>query len=136
MTAKEYLKQSLAIEKLIDSKERLLHKLRQKAKSLSSPLLGDKVNSSVADRMTVIDWIIDLETEILEQEKSLVMKQREILGSIQLVCNPDLIAVLTDIYITGMSIEDIAEAKKKSVRTISAWHGQALQIFRRETGMK
>ncbi|MBQ9460984.1 MAG: sigma-70 family RNA polymerase sigma factor, partial [Clostridia bacterium] len=72
----------------------------------------------------------------IAQEGKLIDRQKEILDRIQLVGNPVLIAVLTDKYINGMSIEKIAEAMNKSVRTICVWHGQALQIFRQETGLK
>lgn len=136
MTAKEYLIQSLAIEKLLESKKRLLKKLRAKCESLSSQKFGDKVKSSAVDSMKTIDRIVDLENEIMSQENSLVMKQKEILEKIQLVCNPTLIAVLTDKYIIGMSIEQMAEAMNISRRTACVWHGQALQVFRKETGMK
>lgn len=82
------------------------------------------------------DKIMDMEREILTQEQALAEQQKEILSRIQLVCNPTLIAVLTDRYITGMTFEEIAKTMDKSIRTISVWHGQALQIFRRETGLK
>lgn len=136
MTAKEYLIQCLAIERLLESKERLLKKLRAQCEALSSPKFGDKVKSSATDSsMKTVDRIIDLEREIISQESRLVMKQEEILDKIQLVCNPTLIAVLTDKYINGLSFETIAEVMNKSVRTVCVWHGQALQIFRHETGM-
>lgn len=94
------------------------------------------MKSSAVDSMKTIDRIVDLENEIMSQENSLVMKQKEILEKIQLVCNPTLIAVLTDKYIIGMSIEQMAEAMNISRRTACVWHGQALQVFRKETGMK
>ena len=136
LTAKEYLTQAIAIEKLIASKKRLLARLRLKCSALSAPCCGDKVRGSRADSMGVVDKIIDLEAEIIAQESQLIDRQKEILDRIQLVGNPVLIAVLTDKYINGMSIEKIAEAMGRSERTICVWHGQALQIFRRETGMK
>ena len=135
MTAKEYLTQALAIERLLDAKRRLLKKLQWQSISLSVHV-SDKVMGTHHDSMTTTDKIVDLEREIIKQENILLDKQREILDRIQVVCNPTWIAVLTDRYITGMSLADIAVAMNKSVRTISIWHDQALQIFRHETGLK
>lgn len=135
MTAKEYLTQALAIERMLSAKRRLLKKLQWQSISLSVHV-SDKVMGTHHDSMTTTDKIVDLEREIIKQENILLDKQREILDRIQVVCNPTWIAVLTDRYITGMSLADIAVAMNKSVRTISIWHDQALQIFRHETGLK
>lgn len=135
MTAKEYLGQYLEIERLIKSKKRTLQKLRLQSVSLSAAGQETKVKGTSGDRIRIIDRIMDMESEITTQELRLIEKQREILNKIQLVCSPNLIAVLTDKYINGLSFEKIAELNDKSVRTICVWHGQALQIFRRETGM-
>lgn len=135
VTAKEYLGQYLEIDRLINSKKRTLQKLRLQSVSLSAAGQGTKVKGTSGDRIRILDRIMDMESEITTQELRLIEKQREILNKIQLVCNSNLIAVLTDKYINGLSFEKIAELNDKSVRTICVWHGQALQIFRRETGM-
>lgn len=136
MTAKEYLSQALIIERLLNTRRRLLSKLRAQSTRMSAPSASDRVRTSRHSDMGTVDKIMDLEREIMEQDKVLIERQKEILDRIQLVGNPTLIAVLTDKYINGMSIEKIAEAMDKSVRTICVWHGQALQIFRQETGLK
>lgn len=136
MTAKEYLSQALTIERLLKARRRLLKKLQWQSISLSVPVLSDKVMSSHQGSNHTADKIMDIEREILTQEQALAEQQKEILSRIQLVCNPTLIAVLTDRYITGMTFEEIAKTMDKSIRTISVWHSQALQIFRRETGLK
>lgn len=136
MTAKEYLTQALAIERLIAAKRRLLKKLQLQSVSLSASVSPDKVMSSNHRNMAAVDKIVDLEKEIACQEQTLIDKQKEIINRIQVVYNPTLIAVLTDKYVNGISLADIAVAMNKSVRTISVWHGQALQIFRQETGLK
>ena len=135
MTAREYLGQYLEIDRLINSKKRTLQKLRLQSVSLSATNQGTKVKGTSGDRIKILDKIIDIESEITAQELRLIEKQREIMNRIQLVCSPNLIAVLTDKYINGLSFEKIAELNDKSVRTICVWHGQALQILRRETGM-
>lgn len=136
MTAKEYLIGAINIERLINAKRRTLKKLKLQSKSLSSPILGDKVKSSNSGNMSAVEMLIDLEREIEDQERQLIEKQKEIINRIQLVYNPTLIAVLTDHYINGHSLAKIAEDMEVSERTVCVWHGQALQIFRRETGYK
>jgi DNA-directed RNA polymerase specialized sigma24 family protein len=136
VTAREYLGKAIELERVIEAKRRTLKKLRIRCRGLSSPVLGDKIKTSDSGNMSAVDKLIDLETEIQEQEARLVDSQREIIEKIQLVYNPTLIAVLTDKYVNGMSLETIAEKMNKSKRTVCVWHGQALQIFRRETGLK
>lgn len=136
MTAKEYLSQALVIERLLGARRRLLKKLQWQSTGISTATGKDKVMSSPNGSMRAVDKIIDLEQDIKAQEEKLIEKQAEIIERINLVCNPTLIAVLTEKYINGMSIEKIAEVMNKSVRTICVWHGQALQIFRQETGLK
>ncbi len=135
MTAKEYLSQVKKIEQEIASKKRLLQKLRYTATNLSSPTFGDKVKSSPKDS-NIVDKIIELENIIERKELELIDKIAEINTNIELVCNPVLIAVLTDKYVNGISLSKIAENMNKAERTVQVWHGQALQIFRKETGMK
>lgn len=136
MTAKEYLNGAMDLERLLEAKRRLIKKLRVQSMSLSSVRMGDRIISSGKSDAPVIDKVMDLELEIAAKENELIEKQREIVHSIQRVYNPKLIAVLLDKYITGMSIEQIAEAMDISRRTACIWHGQALMIFRKETGLK
>lgn len=135
MTAKEYLMQVRGLETELQAKNRLLQKLREKSVSLTSPQYGDKVNSSRCDS-NLIDRILDLENEIKSRNSQLLDKITEINKRIECVHEPLLIAVLTDRYINHQSWEQIAENFDKSDRTVRVWHGQALQIFRKETGMK
>lgn len=137
MTAKEYLTQAANIQLLIEAKERELIKLRAKSESLSSQLLGNKVQTSkINTAMYISDKIIDLERYIEEENKRLINIIAEIHRSIECVYNPLLIAVLTDKYLNFMTLEAIAEKMNKSYRTICVWHDQALEIFRKETGMR
>ena len=136
MTAKEYLLQVQGLEKELSAKRRLLQKLRDKSVALSSPKFGDKIQSSAMDNSHIIDKIIDAERTIQERELELIEKISEISKSIECVCNPIFIAVLTDRYINCLTLEQIAEKMNKGERTVKVWHGQALQIFRKETGLK
>ena len=124
------------LEKELAAKRRTLSKLRDKSMALSSPKFGDKIQSSAMDNSHIIDKIIDMETAIREKELELVGKISEISKSIECVCNPVFIAVLTDRYINSLTLEQIAEKMNITDRTVSVWHGQALQLFRKETGLK
>ena len=124
------------LEKELAAKRRTLSKLRDKSMALSSPKFGDKIQSSAMDNSHIIDKIIDMETAIREKELELVGKISEISKSIERVCNPVFIAVLTDRYINGLTLEQIAEKMNVTDRTVREWHGQALQVFRKETNTK
>jgi len=135
VTAKEYLMQIRGLEMELQAKNRLLQNLKQKSVSLTSPSFGDKVQTSHG-HSNLIERIIDLENEIESRNIRLLDKIDEINKKIECVHEPLLIGVLTDRYINHQSWEQIAENMNKSDRTVRVWHGQALQIFRKETGMK
>lgn len=135
MIAREYLMQVKGLESEIQAKNRLLKKLKEKSVSLTSPKYGDKIQSSRYNS-DLIEKIVDLENDIKNRNTQLLDKITEVNKRIECVRNPLLIAVLTDRYINFRSWEQIAESMNKSDRTVRVWHGQALQIFRRETGMK
>ena len=138
MTAREYLEQVLKLDRLINSKLTELSRLRHNMESLSSPTLSsDKVRSGgLNNSMSTIDKIMDLERTIDSEIDKLVDLKAEIRSKIDRVYNPDFITVLTDKYINGYTLDQIAERMNRSYETIRNWHGEALQIFRRETGMK
>lgn len=65
----------------------------------------------------------------------LVQLKAEARSRIARVYNPLFVALLTDKYINGFTLEEIAERLDKSYETVKGWHGQALQIFRKENNM-
>lgn len=75
----------------------------------TSMKMGDRIVSSGKNDVPVIDKVMDLEIEIAAKQNELIEKQMEIVHSIHLVYNPKLITVLINKYITGMTIEQIAE---------------------------
>lgn len=136
MTAKEYLQQARTLDLLINAKQDELYALRLTATSVSSPVLGDKVKSgSINSAMQIVDKIIALQELINSEVDRLVDLKAEIHEKIEKVYNPQFIALLTDKYINGFTLEQIAERMDKSYETVRGWHGQALQIFRRENNM-
>lgn len=136
MTAKEYLGQIRALDDLINAKQRELYRLRLSATSVSSPTFGDKVQSGGDNRsMLIVDKIIAMQEEINAEIDRLVDTKEEIRARIARVYNPQFIALLTDKYINGLTLEQIAEKTNMSYETIRGWHGEALQIFRHENNM-
>lgn len=136
MTAREYLGQIRALDDLINAKQRELYRLRLSATSVSSPALGDKVHSGGDNRsMLIIDKIIAMQEEINAEIGRLVDTKEEIRARIARVYNPQFIALLTDKYINGLTLEQIAEKMEITDKTACRWHGEALQIFRKENNM-
>lgn len=136
MTAREYLGQIRALDDLINAKQRELYRLRLSATSVSSPAFGDKVQSGGDNRsMLIIDKIIAMQEEISAEIDKLVDLKAEIRARIERVYHPQLVALLTDKYINGLTLEQIAEKMDRSYETVRGWHGEALQIFRKENNM-
>lgn len=136
MTAREYLGQVRALDDLINAKQRELYRLRLSATAVSSPAFGDRVQGGGENRsMLIIDKIIAMQEEINAEIDRLVDTKEEIRARIARVYNPQFIALLTDKYINGLTLEQIAEKTNMSYETIRGWHGQALQIFRYENDM-
>lgn len=136
LTAKEYLNQARTLDMLINAKQSELYKLRLMATSISSPAIAEKVQSGGENNtMRVIDKIIDLQYKINMEIDELVDLKSEIRGKINNVYNQKFITLLTDKYINGFTLEQIAERMDISYETVKGWHGEALQIFRKENGM-
>jgi hypothetical protein len=136
LTAKEYLQQARSLDMLINAKQDELYALRLTATSVSSPALGDKVKSGGTNNtMQIVDKIIALQEVINSEIDRLVELKAEMHERIKKVYNPQFITLLTDKYINGFTLEQIAERMDKSYETIRGWHGEALQVFRKENNM-
>lgn len=136
MTAKEYLNQARVLDMLINAKQSELYSLKLMATSISSPVISEKVQSGGENNtMRIIDKIVDLQNEINLEIDKLVDLKFEIREKIGNVYNQKFITLLTDKYINGFTIEQIAERMEKDYKTVCRWHGEALQIFRKENSM-
>lgn len=143
MTAKEYLKSIGQLDKSINTKLRELAGLEHDKGRLSAVRYDTvKVNSSSrSDPADIICRIDRLQREINADIDKLVDLKAEAGEKISRVYHQKLIDLLTDVYINGMTLEQVAEMwsekknKQISERTIQRWHGQALQIFRKENNM-
>ena len=135
MTAKEYLRSIKYLDNSINAKLAELDSLRHNAESIRGVSYdGDKVQGGVSDSMRIVDKIIELNNVINAEIDRLVDLKAEAHTKIEKVCNEKFISLLTDIYINGYTLEQVAERMGKSYVTICEWHGQALNIFRKENG--
>jgi len=137
MTAKQYLNQARTLEYAIKSKQEELRCLTEKSRYLQSTALSERIQSShINSSNAIIDKIIDMQAEINAEIEHLLDLKAEIRQRIATVYNPVYIAVLTDKYLNFFTLEQIAERTEKDYSTVRRWHGQALQVFRKENNMK
>ena len=135
MTAKEYLRSIKYLDHAINAKQAELDRLKRDMCSIRGVAYdGDKVQGGITDSMKIVDKIIELNNIIDTEIGKLVDLKAEAHSKIENVCNKKFISLLTDIYINGYTLEQVAERMNKSYVTICEWHGQALNIFRKENG--
>lgn len=137
VTAKEYLRSIQELDRSINAKQRVLDGLeRDKGRLRSVCYDGARVQSSGhSDPTSVIDRIDKLQREINSDIDRLVRLKADARIRIAKVYNRTFISLLTDVYINGLTLWKAAESMNVSYETIKGWHGQALQIFRKENDM-
>ena len=136
MTAKEYLRSIKYLDHAINAKQAELDRLKRDMCSIKGVTYdGDKVQGGITDSMKIVDKIIELNNVINSEINRLVDLKAEAHAKIEKVCNRKFISLLTDIYINGYTFEQVAEKADKTYMTICRWHGQALNIFRKENNM-
>ena len=136
MTAKEYLRSIKYLDHAINAKQAELDRLKRDMCSIKGVTYdGDKVQGGITDSMKIVDKIIELNNVINAEIDKLVDLKAEAHAKIEKVCNEKFISLLTDIYINGYTLEKVAEKADKTYMTICRWHGQALNIFRKENNM-
>ena len=136
MTAKEYLRSIRYLDNAINAKQAELDRLKRDMCSIRGISYDkDKVQGGITDSMKIVDKIIDLNNVINAEIDKLVDLKAEAHNKIEKVCNEKFISLLTDIYINGYTFEQVAERMNITDKTICRWHGQALQLFRKENNM-
>lgn len=131
MTPKEYLMQIKYLDDEINTKLELVSSLRLRVGGLSSPKLGDKVQTSdKKDFSSCVDKIIDEEEMINKKIDELVDLKRKINEQIDSLDNPLHRIVLINYYILDHSLGDIARIFNYEPGYIRHVHGWALEAFR------
>lgn len=136
MTTKEYLRSIKYLDSAINAKQAELDRLKRDMCSIKGVTYdGDKVQGGITDSMKIVDKIIELNNLINAEIDKLVDLKAEAHAKIEKVCNEKFISLLTDIYINGYTLEQVAERMDSSYSTVCRYHGDALQAFRKENDM-
>ena len=129
MTVKDYLHQAYRLDHKINSDIEELHSLREMACSISSPQLGDKVQTSMkqdAPFVRSVEKIMTLEDRINGEIDTLIGLKEQMRDVIAAVENTDEQMVLRYRYIHNMTWEDIGDELHADKSTVRRWHGTAL----------
>ena len=130
MTTKEYLRQAYRLDQKINSDLEEVSALREMANSVSSPQLGERVQTSHngdAPYVRCLEKIIALEDKINKEIDLLVDLKKEIRVVISTVEDTDERMVLKYRYVHNYTWEQIGNELHADARTVRRWHGRALQ---------
>ena len=130
MTNKEYLRQAYRLDQKINSDIEEVARLREMAGNISSPVLGDKVQTSRnRDGLFVrnMEKILLLEEKINREIDALVDLKSQMRDVIAAVQDTDERMVLRYRYIHNLTWEQIGNELHADARTVRRWHGSALQ---------
>ena len=129
MTNKEYFQQAVWLDRKIDSYIREAERLREMTMGISSPRLGDKVQTSrphEARFVGGIEKILALEEKINSEIDALVALKEEMRGVIDALPTYEEQAVLRCRYLCNMKWDDVAAELDANPRTVRRWHDAAL----------
>ena len=129
MTIKDYLSQAYRLDQRIDSNIREVSTLRKMMGNISSPMLGDRVQttrSAEAPFVRSVEKIMALEDKINAEIDLLVDLKKQIRGVISAVPDTDERMVLCYRYIHNLTWEEISDELDESVSTVKRRHKSAL----------
>ena len=129
MTIRDYLSQAYRLDQRIDSNIREVSTLRKMMGSISSPVLGDRVQTSrpaEAPFVRSIEKIMLLEEKINAEIDLLVDLKEQIRGVIAAVPDTDERMVLSYRYVHNLTWEQISDELNESVSTGKRRHKSAL----------
>ena len=129
MTIRDYLSQAYRLDQRIDSNIREVSTLRKMMGSISSPVLGDRVQTSrpaEAPFVRIIEKIMLLEEKINAEIDLLVDLKEQIRGVIAAVPDTDERMVLSYRYVHNLTWEQISDELNESVSTVKRRHKSAL----------
>ena len=130
MSAKEYLKQLIVIDKLIDSKQKQVDRLRDLCSSQSPNYSGMPSGGGNRDRLgNLISNIVDLEREINDDIDLLVNLKREVMSKIDLLDDNRHKLILNKRYLENETFEKIAVDMDLSWKWTHKLHKEALEAF-------
>ena len=129
MTSRDYLCQAYRLDQKIDSNIRELSNLRRMIGSVSSPMLGERVQASrsgEAPFVSSLEKIMALEELINAEIDVLVNLKQQMRSVISAVPDTDERMVLRYRYIHNLTWEQISNELNESVSTVKRRHKAAL----------
>ncbi|KZR58086.1 DUF1492 domain-containing protein [Pseudobacillus badius] len=129
-TAKEFLKQAYRLNELINSDLEELQNLRELSRSVSSPVLEEKVSRTKCTDPPFEKYVIrivDLEQQIQHEVERLIKLKSDIREAINQMENVDEKLLLRYRYINFLNWEEICVNLNVSMRTVHRLHSSALQ---------
>lgn len=130
MNAKEFLRQAIWLDKLINSKLEHLEKLEVLAQKTTVDLSKEKVsggNGSTSSMENVVVKIVELKKEINNDIDRLIDIKREISQIISNIDDPSHQLILEMRYVNNRDWEEIAEEIGYDIRWTLKLHGRALK---------
>ena len=125
MTAKEFLKQAYRLNELINSDLEELQGLRDLSRSISSPVLEEKVSGTKNTDPPFVKYvvrIVDLEKQIQQEVDRLVKLKTDIREAVNRMENVDEKLLLRYRYINFLNWEEICVNLNVSMRTVHRLH--------------
>lgn len=133
MTVKEFLRSVREQDRLLRAYEQELEDLRHRAYNISSPKLGDKIQSN---HLATLDEIVDkLDSQIEKVNAAwdeLIDKRDKAKALIDKVEDESGRCVLYRYYILGQTWELIAVETNYTIRWVYKLHGKTLQDLEKE----
>jgi len=132
MTAKEYLQRAYRLDKLIESEERELSRLRALSERVNAPDMSrERVTGGEAGnkRENIILKMIEQEKRINDTIEQLVEVRADIRAKIELVNDDTQRLLLVYRYIDHMTWESIAEKIHYTYQWVHKLHARALRSF-------
>lgn len=129
MTAKEYLHQAYRLDHKINSDIEELQRLREMSCAISSPQLGERVQTTRNTDAPFVKYICkiqELEDKINAEIDLFVDLKKEIRAVIEKIENTDEQMVLRYRYIHNMTWEEIGDELNADKSTVRRWYGSAL----------
>ena len=129
MKVKDYLHQAYRLDHRINSDIEEMTRLREMASSVSSPVFGEKVQTSRstdAPFVRCIEKIMALEQQINAEIDTLVDLKEQIRSVIDRVADTDERMVLRYRYVHNYTWEQIGDELNADKSTVRRWHGNAL----------
>lgn len=128
MRAKDYLQQVRKLDSMIQNKLSEREQWRSVAYGITSPSMGERVQSSSNPHkmQNAIIAGLDVEDEINQRIIELQRRKQEIIATIEQLPEAEY-DLLHKVYIQGMTLDEVAYTRQRSKSWLATIHGIALK---------